>query len=125
MAGEQRGLSGSLIHLVTSVVHNADNAWYETPENIQAFTTTFTFHIDCSNDTSDCGGGLGFMIICACEGGNATYNPSTGHPGYTYAGFSGAQFSWSQCVSPFIPSSANCFNTGTNADNGTTNTTAR
>jgi hypothetical protein len=113
-------LSVSLIHLVPSIVHNASNAWFKTPENIQAFTTTFTFHIDCSNDTADCGGGLGFMIICACEGGNPTYNPSTGKPGYTYSGFSGGQFSWSQCVSPFTPSSANCFNSGTNADNGST-----
>jgi Legume lectin domain/Chitobiase/beta-hexosaminidase C-terminal domain len=113
-------LSGSLIHLVPSTVHNASNFWFKTPENIQAFTTTFTFHIDCSNDPSNCGDGLGFMIICACEGGNPTYNPSTGKPGYTYSGFSGGQFSWSQCVSPFTPSSATCFNNGSNGDNGST-----
>ena len=111
-------LSGSEIHLVPSVVHNGSNAWFKTPENIQAFTTTFTFHVDCSSQPSDCGDGLGFMIICACSGGNPTYNPSIGHPGYTYSGFSGGQFSWSQCEIPLAPASSYCFNNGTNGDTG-------
>ena len=96
-------LEGSLIHLVPSRVHNGSNAWFKTPENVQAFTTTFTFNIDCSADTSDCGGGFGFMMICACTGGNPTYDPPNGHPGFTYSGFSGAQFSWSQCQQPLTP----------------------
>ena len=111
-------LSGAEIHLVPSVVHNGSNAWFETPENIQAFTTTFTFHVDCSAQPSNCGDGLGFMIICACTSGNPTYNPSAGHPGYTYSGFSGGQFSWSQCEIPLAPASSYCFNNGTNGDTG-------
>ena len=111
-------LSGSEIHLVPSVVHNGSNAWFKTPENIQAFTTTFTFHVDCSSQPSNCGDGLGFMIICACSGGNPTYNPSIGHPGYTYSGFSGGQFSWSQCEIPLAPAGSYCFNNGTNGDTG-------
>jgi hypothetical protein len=109
-------LSGSEIHLVPSVVHNASNAWFKTPENVQAFTTTFTFRIDCSHGGTDgCGDGLGFMIICACTGGNYTYDPANGKPGYTYAGFSSGQFSWSECQSPFTPASTYCYGyTGSN-----------
>jgi hypothetical protein len=113
-------LSGSSIHLVPSTVHNGSNAWFEIPENEQAFTTTFTFHIVCTTNPSNCGGGFGFMMICACEGGNPTYNPATGHPGYTYSGFSGAQFSWSQCEVPLTPSSEYCLNNGTNGNTGST-----
>jgi hypothetical protein len=113
--------SGS-IHLVPSMIHNGSNAWFETPENEQAFTTTFTFHIVCTTDPSDCGGGFGFMMICACMGGNNTYNPGTGHPGYTYQGFSGAQFSWSQCEVPLTPASEYCFNNGTNGNTGAAQT---
>jgi hypothetical protein len=108
-------LSGAEIHLVPSVVHNASNAWYETPQNIQAFTTTFTFRVDCSASPTNCGDGLGFMIICACTGGNYTYDPANGRPGYTYAGFSSGQFSWSECRSPFTPASTYCYGyTGSN-----------
>jgi hypothetical protein len=101
-------LDGSMIHLVPSRVHNGSNAWFETPENVQAFTTTFTFHIDCSAQPSNCGGGFGFMMICACTGGNPVYNPGGGQPGYTYSGYSGAQFSWSQCEQPLTPASEYC-----------------
>jgi hypothetical protein len=113
-------LSGSSIHLVPSTVHNGSNAWFKIPENEQAFTTTFTFHIVCTTDPSDCGGGFGFMMICACEGGNPTYNPAAGHPGYTYSGFSGAQFSWSQCEVPLTPASEYCLNNGGNGNTGST-----
>ena len=67
-------------------VDAANNAWYETPVNVQAFTTTFTFTETCP---TDCGDGFGFMIISAS-------NPSSS--GYTYSGDSGAQLSWSQCA---------------------------
>ena len=109
---------GSLIHLVPSKVHNGSNAWFKTPENVQAFSTTFTFHIDCSADPSDCGGGFGFMMICACTGGNPVYDPP-GKPGFTYSGYSGAQFSWSQCEQPLTPASEYCFNNGSNGNSGT------
>ena len=112
-------LNGSLIHLVPSKVHNGSNAWFKTPENVQSFTTTFTFHIDCSADKSDCGGGFGFMMICACSGGNPTYDPANGHPGFTYSGFSGAQFSWSQCEQPLTPAGTWCYNNpGVNSNGG-------
>jgi hypothetical protein len=79
-------LVGSAIQLTTSGLFNAaNNAWYETPVNVQAFTTTFTFTDTCS---TYCGDGFGFMII-------STSNPSSS--GFTYSGGSGAQFSWSQC----------------------------
>jgi len=79
-------LSGSAIQLTQSGATNGNNnAWYETPVNVQAFTTTFTFAETCP---TDCGDGLGFMII-------SVSNPSSA--GYTYSGDSGAQFSWSQC----------------------------
>ena len=79
-------LVGSTIQLTTTgTTSAADNAWYETPVNVQAFTTTFNFTETCP---TDCGDGFGFMII-------STSNPS--FPGYTYSGGSGAQLSWSQC----------------------------
>jgi len=76
-------LSGSSIQL-TSASSAANNAWYQTPVNVQAFTTTFTFAETCP---TDCGDGFGFMII-------SVSNPSTG--GYNYSGGSGGQLSWSQ-----------------------------
>jgi hypothetical protein len=80
-------LVGSTIHLTTSgLVNGANNAWYETPVNVQAFTTTFTFTDTCS---TYCGDGFGFMII-------STSNPSSA--GFAYSGAAGAQLSWSQCT---------------------------
>ncbi len=110
--GGNVALSGSSIHLVTSATHTAGNAWFETPENEQAFTTTFTFHIVCTEDPTDCAGGMGFQMICSCAGGNPTYNLNTGgnDAGFTYSGYSGAQFSFSQCVAPFTPSNPYCIN---------------
>ena len=101
--------AGSSIQLTDTAGHHADNVWFETPVNEQAFTTTFNFHFNCSVDASDCGDGLGFMMICACSG-NPTWNPSDGKPGYTYSGFSSGQFSWSQCVSPFSGSGCPTYN---------------
>src|ERR1700754_1242128 len=50
-------LSGSTIQLTQNTTGEANNAWYETPVNVQAFTTTFTFAETCP---TDCGDGLGF-----------------------------------------------------------------
>jgi Chitobiase/beta-hexosaminidase C-terminal domain/Legume lectin domain len=77
-------LSGSSIQLTNNTNGAANNAWYEMPVNVQAFTTSFTFAETCP---TDCGDGFGFMII-------SVNNPSS--PGYTYSGDSGGQFSWSQ-----------------------------
>jgi hypothetical protein len=77
-------LSGSSIQLTNNTNGSANNAWYETPVNVQAFTTSFTFAETCP---TDCGDGFGFMIV-------SVNNPSS--PGYTYSGDSGGQFSWSQ-----------------------------
>ena len=76
-------LSGSSIQLTQNTNGEANNAWYETPVNVQAFTTSFTFAETCP---TDCGNGFGFMII-------SVSNPSS--PGYEYSGGSGDQFSWS------------------------------
>jgi Chitobiase/beta-hexosaminidase C-terminal domain/Legume lectin domain len=80
-------LSGSALQLTNdSTSASANNAWFMTPVNVQAFTTTFSFAETCP---TDCGDGLGFMII-------SVSNPSSA--GYNYSGFSGGQFSWSQCT---------------------------
>ena len=112
--------SGTSIHLVPSRVHNGSNAWFKTPESETNFTTTFTFHIDCSADPTDCGGGFGFMMITTNPAGNPTVNTQNGgtDPGFTYSGFSGAQFSWSQCMQPLTPASEYCFNNGKNGNTG-------
>jgi hypothetical protein len=80
-------LVGSTIQLTAAgLVNGANNARYETPVNVQAFTTTFTFTDTCS---TYCGDGFGFMII-------STSNPSSS--GFAYSGAAGAQLSWSQCT---------------------------
>jgi chitobiase/beta-hexosaminidase-like protein len=86
--------SGSSIQVIANVGHTANNAMFETPVNVQAFTTTFTFHFDCSGSLTvgDCGDGIAFYTICACTSGNFRYPP-----GYTYSGFSSQNFSWSNC----------------------------
>ncbi len=91
--------AGSQIQLTAiGTEHGVANAWFKTPVNIQAFTTTFTFQIECSGGNStNCSNGLGFMIICACTSGNPVYSPP-GKPGFTYSGYSGNRFSWSQCT---------------------------
>jgi hypothetical protein len=95
-------LSGSQIQLAQmGSNHGANNAFYKTPVNVQAFTTTFNFQIQCGS-VNDCVSGMGFIIICACTGGNPVYNPP-GSPGFTYSGDSGNQFSWSQCPGIYSP----------------------
>jgi len=93
--------SGSSIHLVPSVIHNASNAWFKTPENVQSFTTNFTFHVVCPAAPTQCGDGFGFMII---SDPNVTTNTQSGgtDPGFTFSGASGGQFSWSACAT--VPS---------------------
>jgi Legume lectin domain len=92
-------LSGTSIQIGDATGHRVNNTWYTTPVNVQAFTTTFTFHVNCSANPSDCGDGLGFMMLAA-DSANPAYNPPSDN-GFTYSGFSGGQFSWSQCDSPF------------------------
>jgi hypothetical protein len=82
--------SGSSIGLTNSGGYLANNAWYKTPVNVQAFTTTFTWNAVCPAQPAQCGDGLGFMII-------SNSNPSSF--GYNYSGNSGSQFSWSRCSS--------------------------
>ena len=84
-------LSGSAIQLTNSTSQSANNAWYKTPVNVQAFTTTFTWNAICPASPATCGDGMGFMIIS---------DPNSTPAGYTYSGFSGGQFSWSQCTTP-------------------------
>jgi hypothetical protein len=86
-------LSGSSIQLTQNTNGEANNAWYETPVNVQAFTTTFTFAETCP---TDCGDGLGFMII-------SVSNPSS--VGYEYSGGSGDEFSWSSGCTGFTGTS--------------------
>jgi predicted secreted protein len=88
-------LSGSSIQIGDSTGHRANNAWYTTPVNVEAFTTAFTFHVDCSINPTKCGDAMGFMMISSSPS-NPTYNPPS-DLGFTYSGFSGAQVSWSQC----------------------------
>jgi Chitobiase/beta-hexosaminidase C-terminal domain/Legume lectin domain len=80
--------SGSSLELTNSGGGLANNAWYETPVNVQAFTTTFTWNAICPAKPASCGDGMGFMII-------SDSNPSS--PGFKYSGYSGSQFSWSTC----------------------------
>ena len=87
--------SGSSIQITAAIGHTANNVWFKTPVNEQAFTTTFTFHFNCSA-SSDCGDGMGFMMICQCSE-NPTYLNPPNDPGYTYSGFSSQNFSWSNC----------------------------
>jgi Chitobiase/beta-hexosaminidase C-terminal domain/Legume lectin domain len=81
--------SGSSIELTNSA-NQAHNAWYKTPVNVQAFTTTFTWNASCPAKPAQCGDGMGFMII-------SNSNPSSA--GFNYQGDSGSQFSWSRCTS--------------------------
>jgi hypothetical protein len=88
--------SGSSIALTESSRFNsANNAWYKTPVNVQAFTTTFTWTASCPGNSAQCGDGLGFMII-------SNSNPSSA--GYNYSGGSGMQLSWSRCNNGSCPS---------------------
>jgi Chitobiase/beta-hexosaminidase C-terminal domain/Legume lectin domain len=82
--------SGSSIELTNSRGGSANNAWYKTPVNVQAFTTTFTWNAICPAKPALCGDGMGFMII-------SNSNPSSA--GFNYSGSSGGQLSWSSCYS--------------------------
>lgn len=88
-------LSGSQIQLSQiGTDHAANNAFYKTPVNVQAFTTTFTFQVVCSGGTANCTSGMGFIIIS---------NPNPSSAGFNYSGFSANQFSWSQCSGVYNP----------------------
>jgi hypothetical protein len=88
-------LVGTQLQLLSGTIHNAANAWYKTPLNIQAFTTTFTFQANCSPDPSDCGNGFGFMIV------GANYSNPVYPPGYTFSADASDNFSWAKgCPGP-------------------------
>ena len=76
--------SGSSIQLTKSIYNSANNVWYKTPVNVQAFTTTFTWSASCPAFPAQCGDGIGFMII-------SNSNPSSA--GFNYSGYSGSEFS--------------------------------
>ena len=84
----QSTLTGTSIQLTSAAEHAANNIWYKTPVNVQGFTTTFTWTVTCPTNGTLCGDGMGFMIIS---------DPNSTAAGFTYSGFSGGQFSWSQC----------------------------
>jgi hypothetical protein len=89
--------SGSSIELTRTKLNAANNVWYKTPVNVQAFTTTFTWTARCPAKPHQCGDGMGFMII-------SKSNPSSA--GFNYSGSSGSQLSWSRCTGscPYIKS---------------------
>src|SRR5260370_26025 len=77
---------------------------------LRAMRSDFLFTpVTCPSSGLQCGDGFGFEMICACKTGNPVYNPP-GRPGYTFSGFSGGQFSWSMCVSPFTGSACPFYN---------------
>jgi Chitobiase/beta-hexosaminidase C-terminal domain/Legume lectin domain len=82
--------SGSAIQLTGASTGSANNVWYKTPVNVQAFTTTFTWSASCPAKPAKCGDGMGFVII-------SKSNPSSA--GFNYSGDSGSEFSWARCSS--------------------------
>lgn len=86
--GRSSVYSGSSIELTNQSQGLADNAWYKTPLDVQAFTTTFTWNAVCPQKPALCGDGMGFMIISASNSSSE---------GFNYSGYSGSQLSWSRC----------------------------
>jgi hypothetical protein len=80
-------LSGSYVQISSGTLHSANNAWYKTRVNVQAFTTSFTWNAICpANPPPDgCGDGMGFEIISDPNSSSASYN---------HSGNSGSNFSW-------------------------------
>jgi hypothetical protein len=75
---------------LNDTVHQGGNALYQTPVNIQAFTTTFTFQDSCATQPGDCGNGFGFCILA--DNSSNTYYP----PGYNFSGNADINLSWSE-----------------------------
>jgi hypothetical protein len=88
--GNSSVYSGSSIELTNTRGGLQDNAWYKTPVNVEAFTTTFTWNAICPAKPAQCGDGMGFIILS---------NPNSSSEGFNYSGDSGSQFSWSKCSS--------------------------
>jgi hypothetical protein len=88
--GNSSVYSGSSIQLTNTSGGVQNNAWYETPVNVEAFTTTFTWNAVCPAKPALCGDGMGFIILS---------NPNSSSEGFNYSGYSGSQFSWSKCSS--------------------------
>jgi hypothetical protein len=86
--GDSSVYAGSSIQLTKASGNLANNVWYKTPVNVQAFTTTFTWTAKCPAQPAQCGDGMGFMII-------STANPSS--EGFNYSGYSGQDLSWAAC----------------------------
>ena len=61
--GDSSVYAGSSIQLTKASGNLANNVWYKTPVNVQAFTTTFTWNANCPAAPAQCGDGMGFMII--------------------------------------------------------------
>jgi hypothetical protein len=77
--------SGSSIQLTSAKEYEAGNAYFKSPVDVQAFSTTFTWTVKCPSGGTQCGDGLGFVIV-------GTTNPKS--PSY-WSGGTGSQLSWS------------------------------
>jgi hypothetical protein len=93
--GDSSVYAGSSIQLTKASGNLANNVWYKTPVNVQAFTTTFTWTANCPAAPAQCGDGMGFMVI-------STANPSS--EGFNYSGYSGSDLSWATCNGSTCPS---------------------
>jgi hypothetical protein len=80
----QASFSGSTVMLTSGSRNAGTNVWASTPVNVQSFTTTFTWTFNCTVNPTDCGNGMGFIIM-------GMTNPYS--PGY-WAGWSGSAFAW-------------------------------
>src|SRR5271168_2457272 len=99
-------LVGTSIELLDGGIHEGHNIWSSSLVNIQAFTTTFTFHNDCSvaNPSYGCGEGWGFMGMA-----NNASNPlfSAGQPN-RYTGYATYEMSWSQGCAQTVGDNSGC-----------------
>jgi len=94
--------SGTSIEInQNNVGHMSNNAFWTGSVNTQAFTTTFTFHWNCSDPQTPgvCGQGIVFEIVCNDCNGNPKWYVNNSDAGFTYSAFSGENFSYSFCDS--------------------------
>src|ERR1700691_3840517 len=68
-------ISGSQVHLTDGSSHNGGGLWYNTVQNIQSFTTTFTFQLP---------GIDGYGMFFVIQNSNSTTNP--GYSGLSAGG---------------------------------------
>ncbi len=69
-------ISGSQVHLTDGQSHNGGGLWYNTTQNIQSFTTTFTFQLP---------GIAGYGMFFVIQNSNGTTNPG-GYSGINAGG---------------------------------------